>query len=400
MDKPSAKKTVLIGVTGGVAAYKTCEIARNLQKKGIRVKIVMTESATHFINPTLFRALTREPVAVGTFDDRPGDPIHHISLAKEADLFLIAPCTANVMAKLAHGIADNLLTTTALATKAPIVIAPAMNVTMYNAPATQENIRILKERGIGFIEPDEGYLACGDTGKGRLADPAFIAESVCEMLDIKRDLEGKAVLITAGPTIEPIDPVRYISNPSSGKMGYAIAEEAVARGARVELITGPVALADPAGAETTHVKTAVEMFNAVDALFDSCDIAFFTAAVCDMRPATVAEKKLKKGTDDAALAHIDMVANPDILATMGARSHAGQTVVGFAAETDDVAANARLKLVQKHADMIVGNKVGSGIGFGSDVNEAVLVTADGAENLPCMSKRALAKALVDKVLAL
>ena len=235
-------KTVLVGVTGCVAIYKTCEIIRGFQKAGLHAKVVMTESATHFINPTLFRALTREPVAVGLFDDRPGDPIHHISLSKEADLFLIAPCTANVIAKLANGIADDLLTTTALATTAPIVIAPAMNVNMYQNVATQQNMATLRERGVAFIDADSGYLACGDVGKGRLADPEVIVKAVLDMLAVKRDLEGKRVLITAGPTIEPIDAVRFISNPSSGKTGFALAEAARDRGANVTLVTGPVAL--------------------------------------------------------------------------------------------------------------------------------------------------------------
>ena len=223
-----SQKTVLIGVTGCVAIYKTCEIVRGLQKAGFRVKVVMTQHATEFVSPTLFRALTREPVAVGLFDDAPGDPIHHVSLAKEADLLLIAPCTANVIAKIAHGIADDLLSTTALATTAPIVVAPAMNVNMYENAATRENMRVLKTRGISIIDSDEGYLACGDTGKGRLADPEVIVSAVCGLLAPKLDLAGLYVLVTAGPTIEPIDPVRYISNPSTGKMGFAVAEAAAA----------------------------------------------------------------------------------------------------------------------------------------------------------------------------
>ena len=400
MDTSEDRKTVLIGVTGGVAAYKTCEIVRLLQKAGVRVKVVMTENATHFVTPTAFRALTREPVAVGTFDDRPGDPIHHVSLAKEADLFLIAPCTANVIAKIAAGIADNLLTTTALATKAPLVIAPAMNVNMYNAPATLANITTLLSRGVTIIDADEGYLACGDTGKGRLADPSVIVACVLEMLKGAQDLAGKKVLITAGPTIEPIDPVRFISNPSTGKMGYAIAQEAAARGAEVQVVAGPVSLPDIAGVETIHVKTACEMFDAVNGRFDDCDIAIFTAAVCDMRPEKPASQKLKKGIDDDALAYIEMVANPDILATMGARSTNSQVVIGFAAETDNVIANATAKLVSKHADAIVGNIVGDGKGFGADENEAVIVTANGYDELPNMSKRALANVILDKALEL
>lgn len=390
------QKTVLIGVTGCVAIYKACEIVRGLQKMGVRVKVVMTESATHFINPTLFRSLTREPVAVGLFDDAPGDPIHHISLAKEADLFLIAPCTANVMAKMAHGIADDLLTTTALATTAPIVVAPAMNVNMYENVATQENMDVLAARGVTFVDSESGYLACGDEGKGRLADPEVIVTTVLEVLGVKHDLEDKKVVVTAGPTIEPIDPVRFISNPSSGKTGFAIAEAAAERGAHVTLVTGPVNLADPAGVEVVRVKTACEMRDAVSSAFDDADIAVFSAAVSDFRPAEVAEQKLKKGTDDKALRLIELVANPDILAEMGARKAQDQFVVGFAAETENVEANAREKLERKHADLIVGNDVSEGRGFGTEDNEVVFVTAKGAERLPLMSKRALADAILDR----
>lgn len=390
-------KTVLVGVTGCVAIYKTCEIIRGFQKAGLRAKVVMTESATHFINPTLFRALTREPVAVGLFDDRPGDPIHHISLSKEADLFLIAPCTANVIAKLANGIADDLLTTTALATTAPIVIAPAMNVNMYQNVATQQNMATLRERGVAFIDADSGYLACGDVGKGRLADPEVIVKAALDMLAVKRDLEGKRVLITAGPTIEPIDAVRFISNPSSGKTGFALAEAARDRGANVTLVTGPVALEDPEGVETLRVKTACEMFEAVDAKFDESDIAVFTAAVSDFRPAEPASRKLKKGTDDESLKTIALVENPDILATMASRKRAGQVVVGFAAETDDVEANARKKLESKKADYIVANYVGDGKAFGTEENEVMLVSSASSEKLPLMAKDDMAHALLDRI---
>lgn len=390
-------KTVLVGVTGCVAIYKTCEIIRGFQKAGLRAKVVMTESATHFINPTLFRALTREPVAVGLFDDRPGDPIHHISLSKEADLFLIAPCTANVIAKLANGIADDLLTTTALATTAPIVIAPAMNVNMYQNVATQQNMATLRERGVAFIDADSGYLACGDMGKGRLADPEVIVKAVLDMLAVKRDLVGKRVLITAGPTVEPIDAVRFISNPSSGKTGFALAEAAHDRGAHVTLVTGPVALEDPEGVETLRVKTACEMFEAVDARFDESDIAVFTAAVSDFRPAEPASRKLKKGTDDESLKTIALVENPDILATMASRKRTGQVVVGFAAETDDVETNARKKLESKKADYIVANYVGDGKAFGTEENEVMLVSSDSSEKLPLMAKGDMAQALLDRI---
>ena len=392
------KKTVLLGVTGCVAAYKACEVVRGLQKAGLRVKVVMTKNATEFINPGQFRALTREPVAVGTFDDAPGDPIHHISLSKEADVFLIAPCTANVLGKIANGIADDLLTTTAMATTAPLILAPAMNVNMYENDATQQNMAILAERGVRIVDAGSGYLACGDVGKGRLADPADIVDAVLNVLEISRDMTGKRVVVTAGPTVEPIDAVRFISNPSSGKMGFALAEAAADRGADVVLVTGPVNLEDPDDVAVIRVKTAQEMLDAVDTVFEDADIAVFSAAVSDFRPEQVADRKLKKGSDDDALTTIKLVENPDILATMGAKKKRGQYVIGFAAETENVVENARKKLESKHADMIVGNQVGESKGFGTDVNEAVLVTSNGEEQLESMSKRALADRIFDAVL--
>lgn len=393
------KKTVLLGVTGCVAAYKACEVVRGLQKAGLRVKVVMTKNATEFINPGQFRALTREPVAVGTFDDAPGDPIHHISLSKEADVFLIAPCTANVLGKIANGIADDLLTTTAMATTAPLILAPAMNVNMYENDATQQNMAILAERGVRIVDAGSGYLACGDVGKGRLADPADIVDAVLNVLEISRDMTGKRVVVTAGPTVEPIDAVRFISNPSSGKMGFALAEAAADRGADVVLVTGPVNLEDPDDVAVIRVKTAQEMLDAVDTVFEDADIAVFSAAVSDFRPEQVADRKLKKGSDDDALTTIKLVENPDILATMGAKKKRGQYVIGFAAETENVVENARKKLESKHADMIVGNQVGESKGFGTDVNEAVLVTSNGEEQLESMSKRALADRIFDAVLS-
>lgn len=393
------EKTVLIGVTGCVAIYKTCEIIRGLQKAGVRCKVVMTESATHFINPLMFRSLTREPVAVGLFDDRPGDPIHHISLSKEADVFLIAPCTANVIAKMASGIADDLLTTTALSTRADLLVAPAMNVNMYEHAATQANIETLKSRGVRFVEPESGYLACGDVGKGRLADPAFIVEKTLEVLGIKRDLEGKSVLITAGPTAEPIDPVRFISNPSSGKMGFAIAEAAAERGADVVVVSGPVSLPDPAGVEVVRVRTALEMLAAAEDRFGASDIAVFTAAVSDYRPANPSDRKLKKGEDDEALASIELVQNPDILATLAAKKRDDQFVVGFAAETENVEPNAREKMSRKHADMMVANQVAEGNAFGTDTNAATIITSESSRNLDSMPKPELAHRILDEAIA-
>ena len=394
----AAAPLVLLGVTGCIAAYKSCEILRGLQKAGVRVKVVMTKNACEFVGPTTFRALTHEPVAIDTFGDGPGDPIHHVSLAEECDLFLIAPCTANVLAKMAAGIADDLLSTTALACTAPIAVAPAMNVHMYEAVATQHNMQVLASRGVRFIEPGEGYLACGDVGRGRLADPADIVASVLGMLGREKDLEGKHVVVTAGPTVEPIDAVRFISNPSTGKMGFAIAEAALERGAVVTLVTGPVSLVDVPGAKMVRVGTACEMKAAIDEAFPSADIAIFSAAVSDFRPRTVSDRKLKKGADDEALAHIELVENPDILASCGAARHAGQVVVGFAAETNDVVGNARSKLSRKKADFIVANDVSRGQGFGADSDEVAFVSASGEEHLPEMGKRELADRILDKAL--
>lgn len=452
---------VLVGVTGCIAAYKAGEIVRGLQKAGVRVKVVMTEHGTHFVDPVTFRALTHEKVAVDLFDD-PSDPIHHISLAQECDVFLIAPCTANVMAKVACGIADDLLSTTALATTATLAIAPAANVHMYEAAATQENMATLRRRGVRFIEGDAGYLACGDTGRGRLADPAVIVRETLGLLaervglDALREaceqygevpfttvmeqinavssrhpercaesasapiptdapqpgavadgaatmpagaLAGRTVLVTAGPTVEPIDSVRYISNYSSGKMGYAIAEAAAAAGARVVLVSGPVALAAPAGVEVVPVKTARDMLAAAASVFPAADAAIFAAAVADLRPTNPADRKLKKGRDDAALANVPLTENPDILATLAAGKRPDQYVVGFAAETNDVLMNAHAKLQKKNADMIVANQVGDGLAFGTDNNEVWLVTEGDDVLLPLMSKRAVAERLVEVVAA-
>ncbi|WP_165056274.1 MULTISPECIES: phosphopantothenate--cysteine ligase family flavoprotein [unclassified Adlercreutzia] len=446
---------VLVGVTGCIAAYKSCEIVRGLQKAGVRCKVVMTEHACEFVGPTTFRALTHEPVAVGLFDDA-SDPIHHVSLAQECDVFLIAPCTANVAAKIACGIADDLLTTTALATTSPLLIAPAMNVHMYEAAATQENLARLRGRGVRVIEADEGYLACGDVGRGRLADVDVIVRAALEALrearaagesvgsaeaeasaevgaggaeasasvadgcsdeeasagaeaaaagsatfgTPARDLAGLRVMVTAGPTVEPLDAVRYLSNYSSGKTGYALAAAAAARGAQVTLVSGPVALEAPEGVSVIRVKTAREMLDAARAPFAGADIAVFTAAVADFRPARPAERKLKKGADDASLRVVELTENPDVLATLAREKRADQRVVGFAAETDDVLGNARRKLASKHADLIVANEVGEGRAFGTDDNKVWLVDAEGTRELPLMSKAVLADAVLDAAVSL
>ena len=392
----TGSKTVLLGVTGCIAAYKSCEIVRALQKAGVRVKVVMTEHATEFVGPTTFRALTHEKVAVGLFDD-PEDPIHHVSLAQEADAFLIAPCTANVIAKIANGIADDLLTTTALATTAPLIIAPAMNVNMYDNGATRYNIGKLHIRGARIVEAGDGYLACGDVGKGRLADIEDIVSATLDELGVRRDLDGRRVMVTAGPTVEPIDPVRYISNRSSGKTGYAIARAAALRGADVTLVSGPVSLPAPEGVRVVRVRTAHEMLEAAEEAFRDADIAVFAAAVADMRPRAVSDRKLKKSLDGDELGAIELVENPDILATLAARKDR-QVVVGFAAETNDVVPNAEAKLAAKRADFVVANQVGEGMAFGTDDNAVWFVDAEEVEELPRMPKSRLADEILDKAM--
>lgn len=385
--------TVLVGVTGGIAAYKGCELVRALMKRGYRVKVVMTEAATRFVTPLTFRTLTNEPVATSLWEDD-SSAVHHISLAEEADVFVIAPCTANVIAKIAQGRADDLLTTAALATEAPIIVAPAMNVHMWRDEATQENVERLRSRGVVFVEPESGELACGDVGEGRLAPVEDIVAAVVAEAERSRDLEGRTVLVTAGGTQEPIDPVRYIGNRSSGKTGFAIAGEAARRGARVTLVTAPTHLADPFGVEVVRVQTALQMYAEVMERADAVDAVVASAAVADFRPAEAAPGKIKKA--DAPLA-IRVVQNPDILAELGEREER-PVLVGFAAETSDVEANARRKLEAKRCDLVVANDVSDpALGFGTDANRVVLVTREGVEWLPVLSKRAIARAIADRL---
>ena len=387
----SEQRTVLIGVTGCIAAYKSCEVVRGLQKAGLRVKVVMTQNATRFVGPVTFKTLTREPVAISLFDE-PGAPVHHVSLAKEADLFLIAPATASVMAKVAHGIADDLLTTTVLATTAPILIAPAMNTAMWQAAATQDNLSILRRRGFGIIEPDSGYLPCGDTGAGKLAPVETIVAHVLDALDARRDLCGKKVLITAGPTHEAIDPVRFIGNRSSGLTGYELARVAHRRGADVVLVSGPTALASPVGVAVHRVTSAGEMLQVAKEEFASADIAIFSAAVSDFMPKQVAADKIKK--DGSGVLTLDLVENPDIIACL-ASDKGSRFVVGFAAETEDVLGHAREKLVRKHADLIVANDVSGALGFGTTENRVWFVSAAGDEDLGVLSKTEIAERILD-----
>jgi phosphopantothenoylcysteine decarboxylase/phosphopantothenate--cysteine ligase len=385
-------QTVVVGVTGCIAAYKACELVRALMREGCRVKVVMTENATRFVGSATFRALTGEPVAVSLWDE-PAARVHHISLAEEADVFVVAPATANVIAKLASGRADDLLTTTALATEAPLVIAPAMNVHMWRAEATQANVAALRARGAIIVEPESGELACGDVGEGRLAEVESISATILAETRRSRDLDGVNVLVTAGGTQEPIDPVRFIGNRSSGKTGYAIAEEAVRRGASVTLVSGPSELPDPFGVAIVRVSTAAEMASAVDAAYGDADAVIAAAAVADFRPAAPSQGKVKKADAPSAIA---LAENPDILAGLGARKE-GRLLVGFAAETGEPVAEARRKLETKNLDFVVGNDVSSGVGFGTDDNKVWLVSASEVLELPRMSKRMLARELLDRI---
>lgn len=388
------RQTVVVGVTGGIGAYKSCELVRLLQKRGVRVKVVMTEAATRFVTPLTFRTLTGEPVAVSLWDDEPGSKVFHISLAQEADVLVIAPCTANVIAKLAHGRADDLLTTTVLATEAPLVLAPAMNTHMWRKEVTQRNVAELAARGAVFVAPGTGELACGEVGEGRLADVVAIADAVLGELHRTRDLAGRRIVVTAGGTQEPIDPVRFLGNRSSGKTGYAIAAEAARRGASVSLITAPASLPEPFGCEIVRVQTALQMRAAVLARMRDADVLVMAAAVADFRPATAAVHKIKK--TDASQA-IELARNPDILAEIGAAPHSA-LLVGFAAETCDVLENARGKLATKHADLVVANDVSSpALGFGTDDNRVWLVTRERTEEMPLARKKTIARELLDRV---
>lgn len=407
----NAEPTVLLGVTGCIAAYKACEVLRLLQKAGANVKVVMTPMGAEFVTPATFRALSHNEVALAAIAEH-DEPIHHISLAQEADVFLIAPATANTINKLAAGIGDNLLTTTALATEAPLIIAPAMNVHMWRDPSTQAALDVLRARGVEIIEPDEGYLACGDVGEGKLAEVEEIAFRTLHELNRSRDFAGKRLLITAGATREHFDPVRYISSPASGRTGYLLAGEAARRGAEVWLVSGPSELPTPFDVNLIEVVSAEEMYEACLAAFTEHrpDAAVFTAAVADFRPATRVDHKLKKGADlpsqppaDAATdapapaMTLDLVLNPDILFEISQRK-GDCFVVGFAAESENVLENARAKLSAKGADLMVANDISDPeIGFASDLNRWQLLSSDGAEDTGLMSKRALVGLLLDRI---
>jgi phosphopantothenoylcysteine decarboxylase/phosphopantothenate--cysteine ligase len=395
---------ITLGVSGGVAAYKAAELVRLLQQDGFTVQVVMTRGAREFITPLTFAALSGQKVITDLFEKSPtgeanvDSAIEHIAVAQRTDLLLVAPATADVLAKFARGIADDFLTTLYLATIAPVIVAPAMNVNMWNHAATQENVEKLRARGVKVVNPDEGYLACGMTGAGRLAGQQEIVAAVRETLHAQKDLLGEIIVITAGPTREDLDPVRYITNRSSGKMGYAVAEAAARRGARVTLVSGPVTLEPPAGVEHIAVRTAEEMRHAIVERLPVSTIAIFAAAVADYRPAETQTEKIKRNKHPLT---IRLEPTPDILAE-AANTKGVRLIVGFAAETDHVAENAREKLASKNADLIVANDVtAEGAGFDHDTNIVSLFSRDGRDlALPKLSKSEIAQRILDEVLRL
>lgn len=390
------KKNVVVGVTGGVAVYKALDVISRLKKKDINVDVIMTKSACEFVTPLSFQSLSQNAVIKDMFDEPKVFEIQHISLAKKADVLVVVPATANIIGKVANGIADDMLSTTIMATNAKVIFAPAMNTNMYNNPIVQENIKKLKDYGYEFINPSSGRLACGDVGDGKLADTEEIVEVILSQLHEPKDLIGKKVLVTAGPTRANIDPVRFLTNKSTGKMGYAIAEEARDRGAEVVLISGPTNIKPLVGVRTINVETNEEMLNAVKSEFDSSDIVVKSAAVSDYKPKTYSDKKIKKGPGNL---NMELVRDNDILKELGAlKKH--QILVGFAAESNDVIKNAHIKLKKKNLDYIVANDITEcDAGFGTDTNRVTIINRDGKEiSLDNMSKRLVGYELFNMIL--
>ena len=389
-------KFIVLGVTGGIACYKAAALASLLVKQQAEVQVIMTENATRFVTPLTFEQLTGKKALTDTFDRNFTHSVEHIAVADRADLVLIAPATANIAAKLAHGLADDMLTTTVLACDCPKLIAPAMNTKMYENPVTRDNLETLRRYGWEVIEPAEGRLACGAVGKGKLPEPEVLLESVLHAVAHEKDLAGKKVLVTAGPTREALDPVRYLTNRSSGRMGYAIARAAARRGAEVTLVSGPVSLPRPGYMEIVDVESAQEMFEAVTSRAPEMDIIIKAAAVADYRPAQVADNKIKKKDGDLAL---PLERTLDILGTLGKNKRPGQFLCGFSMETENLLENSRKKLEKKNLDMVAANNVKvAGAGFGVDTNVLTLITAAGEKELPLMSKDAAADALLDAIL--
>lgn len=389
-------KTILLGVTGGIAAYKSASLASMLVKSGAEVRVIMTENAKHFINPITFESLTGHKCITDTFDRNFEFKVEHIALAQKADAIIVAPATANVIARLAHGLADDMLTTTILASSAPKLIAPAMNTGMYENPITQDNLKQLKHYGMEIIEPATGYLACGDTGAGKMPEPEILYAHILRSCACPKDMTGIRVLVTAGPTQEPVDPVRYLTNHSSGKMGYSIARACMLRGAQVTLVSGKTNLTPPICVDTVPVITARDMYEAVVSRMEETDIIIKAAAVADYRPAHVASEKVKK--HDGQM-QIELERTDDILQYLGAHKKPGQFLCGFSMETENMLENSRRKLEKKNLDMIVANNLKTkDAGFETDTNLVTIITADSCSELELMSKDEVAFRILDEIL--
>lgn len=394
MEKILKSKTVVLGVTGSIAAYKIANLASSLVKKGANVHVIMTKNATNFINPITFETLTGNKCLVDTFDRNFEFSVEHVSLAKQADIFMVAPASANVIGKIANGIADDMLTTTIMACKCHKVISPAMNTNMFENPIVQDNLEKLRNYGYEVIDPASGYLACGDTGAGKMPEPSVLESYIMKNIAMEKDMAGKKVLITAGPTMEAIDPVRFISNHSTGKMGYALAKIAMERGAEVTLVTGKTYIEKPDFVKIIDVKSAKEMFDAVDKEFDSQDIVIMSAAVADYRPKTVADEKIKKNDGETA---IELERTDDILGTMSRRKK-NQFLCGFSMETEHMLENSKNKLKKKNLDMICANNLRvEGAGFGTDTNVVTLITENESRQLPIMSKEQVANEILTEI---
>ena len=392
-------REIVLGVTGGIAAYKSAEVVSRLRHLGANVHVIMTKNATEFVSPLTFQTLSANQVVTDTFQAPEYWNVEHVALAKLAEVFVIAPATANIIAKMASGIADDMLSTTVLATKAPVLIAPAMNTGMWTAEATRENVQKLKTRGVHFVGPDSGILACGDEGAGRMSEPEAIVEAIRDILDVRRDLEGLKILVTAGATKERLDPVRYMTNDSSGKMGFAIAEAARNRGAEVTAVYGSVTATVPEGIRRIQIESAQELYDTMMHETPDQDIIIQAAAVCDYRFEKTSTSKIKKAEGESLT--LTLKENPDVAKAVGAIKKKGQTLVGFAAETDNVWKNAAEKLKKKNLDMIVANDVTlPGAGFNVDTNIAALITKDGTEEQPLQTKRELAEKILDKIIEL
>ena len=388
-------KTVVLAVSGSIAAYKIASLASALKKLHANVQVLMTKNAVNFINPITFESLTGNKCLVDTFDRNFQYSVEHVALAKQADVVLVAPASANVIGKIAHGIADDMLTTTVMACKCKKIIAPAMNTNMFDNPILQDNLKILEHYGYEVISPAVGYLACGDTGAGKMPEPELLLQYILREIAYEKDMKGLNVLVTAGPTTEAIDPVRYITNHSTGKMGYAIAEAAAYRGADVTLVTGPVSIKAPLFVKTVPAESAKQMYEAVTGAAKEQDIIIKAAAVADYRPAHQAEDKIKKSEGDMK---IELERTDDILGWLGAHRHEGQFLCGFSMETRDLLANSRAKLERKNIDMIVANNLKTeGAGFGTDTNVVTLITKEGQTELPKMTKQEVAHRLLDEI---